>query len=116
MSLKKYSNKQVVDALVATGGFIGATAELLGCHYDTVYKRITSDEDIAIICNHIRENRLDLAESGLMLHVEAENLDAIKYYLDRIGRKRGYIKEIKVELTDNISEKMRKAEARLDKI
>ena len=110
----QYSNKQIVDALVATGGFIGQAAELLGCSHVTIWNRIKHDEDVGLIQKHIVENRLDLAESGLMNHIEAENLDAIKYYLDRIGRSRGYIKEVKVLVTDNISEQMRKAEKRIE--
>jgi hypothetical protein len=111
----KFTRKQVIDALKATGGFITYAADLLGCNYTTIERYIRNDPSIAVENQQIKEHRLDLAESTLMLHMEAENLEAVKYYLKYMGRNRGYIKAQKIELTDDLSKLMEEADSRIKK-
>jgi hypothetical protein len=112
MSEKKYTRKQIIDALKATGGFITYAANALGCNYTTIERYIRDDPSIGVEQRHIKENRLDLAESVLMLHMEAENLEAVKYYLKYMGRSRGYIKAQQIEITDDLSKLMEDADKR----
>jgi hypothetical protein len=113
MREKKFTRKQVIDALKATGGFITHAANTLGCCYETIERYIRDDPSIGVEQQHIKENRLDLAESVLMLHMEAENLEAVKYYLKYMGRSRGYIKAQKIEITDDLSKLMEDADKRV---
>jgi hypothetical protein len=114
MSKNKFTRKQVIDALKATGGFITYAADMLGCCYETIERYIKEDPSIGVEMQHIKENRLDLAESTLMLHMEAENLEAVKYYLKYMGRTRGYIKAQKIEISDDLSELMEAADKRTE--
>lgn len=109
---KKFTRKQVVEALKLTGGFICHTADLLDCHYSTISRYIKDDPSIAEEQKDIIEARLDLAESVLILHIEAESLDAAKWYLKYMGRARGYIKAQKIEISDDLSELMKAADER----
>jgi hypothetical protein len=111
---KKFTRKQVIDALKKTGGFITHAANVLGCCYETIERYIRDDPSIGVEMQHIKENRLDLAESTLMLHMEAENLEAVKYYLKYMGRTRGYIKAQKIEITDDLSKLMEAADKRVE--
>lgn len=113
-SRKKFTRKQIIQALQATGGFITHAANMLDCNYTTIERYIKDDPSIGEEMQHIRENRLDLAESGLMLHMEAESLEAIKYYLKYMGRTRGYIKAQKIEIAEDLSALMREADKRTE--
>jgi Na+/phosphate symporter len=110
---KKFTRKQVITALKKTGGFITHAANMLGCRYETIERYIRDDPSIGVEMQHIKENRLDLAETVVMKHLKAENLEAAKYYLKYMGRTRGYIKAQKIEISDNLSELMEAADKRM---
>lgn len=113
---KKFTRKQVIDALKKTGGFITHAANELGCHYTTILNYIKDDPSIAVENEQIREHRLDIAESVVISTMEGENeklaMDACKFYLKYKGRGRGYIKATKVEISEDLSELMRDAAER----
>lgn len=110
---KKFTRQQILVALKLTGGFITHAADLLGCCYDTVSRYLKDDSSLVKELQHIKESRLDLAESTLMLHMEAESLEACKYYLKYMGRSRGYLKASKFEIfADNLSALMAAADRR----
>lgn len=119
MSHKKFTRKQIIDALKKTGGFITHAADELGCHYVTVLNYIKDDPSIGEENKQIKEHRLDIAESVVISTMEGENeklaMDACKFYLKYKGRKRGYIKATKVEISEDLSELMRDAEERTGK-
>ena len=109
----KFSPKQMIQALIETGGMVSQTATLLECNYNTVSRYIAKFPEVAEAVRVCREAHLDLAETGLIGALKDKEEWAIKFYLDRIGRKRGYYRHTKVELIDNVSEKMEAAERRL---
>lgn len=113
---KKFTRKQVIDALKATGGFITHAADILGCCYVTIENYIKDDPSIAIENAHIKEHRLDIAESVVITTMESSNvkekMDAAKFYLKYMGRLRGYIKAQKLEIFDDLSELMKDADKR----
>jgi hypothetical protein len=113
----KFTRKQVIKALEATGGFITHAADKLGCCYQTIESYIKKDPSIAEAIKHIQENRLDIAENVVMVAMKdkgemKEALNAAKYYLKYKGRGRGYIKHQKIEVSEDLSKMMRDAEER----
>jgi hypothetical protein len=114
MSKNKFTRKQVIDALKATGGFITYAADVLGCCYETIERYIREDPSIGVEQQQIKENRLDIAELVVMKHLKEDNLEAAKYYLKYMGRTRGYIKAQKIELTDDLSKLMEAADKRTE--
>jgi hypothetical protein len=110
---KKFTRKQVITALKKTGGFITHAANMLGCRYETIERYIRDDPSIGVEMQHIKENRLDLAESELIKLMEAGEYQALQFYLKYMGRTRGYIKAQKIEISDNLSELMEAADKRM---
>ena len=112
----KYTDKQIIDALTATGGYICKAADILGCCYQTVSARIKADSSLVKKLEHIIENRLDVAEDILITTMEGKDpklaLNASQFYLRYRGRGRGYIKHEKFEITENLSIMMRDADER----
>jgi len=117
MIKNKFTRKQVVEALEATGGFITHAADALGCNYRTIETYIKKDPSLADTITHIQENRLDIAEDVVMTAMKdkkemKEALSAAKYYLKYKGRGRGYIKHQKIEVAEDLSKLMQAAEER----
>lgn len=115
MSRKKFTRKQVIDALKATGGFITHAANALGCNYTTIERYIKDDPSIAVEQQQIKENRLDLAESELIKLMKGGEYQAVQFYLKYMGRNRGYIKAQKIEIANDLSKLMEEADKRTGK-
>ena len=63
-----------------------------------ILKRLLGERypELEDLRDEIDEATLDLAESGMKGHLKSKNLDAIKYYLERKGKGRGYVKQTEV--------------------
>ncbi len=91
-TMEKYSIEQVERALRASGGFRSLAAKKLKCAVATVGKYINKYDALQIVEEEIQESHLDLSESKLISKIKSGNLDAVKFHLDRKGKKRGYVK------------------------
>jgi hypothetical protein len=85
-----FSIAQVVDALRAHHGLLVLTAEALGCHRSTLYHYAERYPAVAEAIATERERIVDLAERGLIHHLEEESPWAISLVLRTLGRTRGY--------------------------
>ena len=99
---QKVTDFQCIKALRANKGLIGPTARACGITYDGIYKRIKNNPELEKVMNDAREDIVDTAEAELFIHVEQGNLDAIKFTLSRIGKKRGYSEKTEVEHTGDV--------------
>ena len=86
------SEKQIIDSLRKNAGFVAVTARSLGVTYQAIANRLYKSEMLAAALESIRESHLDLAESQLLIKIKEGELSAITFYLDRIGKHRGYVK------------------------
>ena len=91
MANKKFTEKQVEDALRATGGFITYAAKQLGCHYVTVLQYLKNSEYLRKVRHEIDMSYLDLTEVELIKKVKSGDLGAICFYLKCKGKNRGYV-------------------------
>lgn len=92
----RYSIEQIEKALRAADGHLSKAAKKLACSVKTLKHYLTRYEHLEDVLEEIDDELIDLAESGMKKHIKAKNLDAIKYYLERKGKKRGYVKQTEV--------------------
>jgi hypothetical protein len=95
------TEKQIIDALKAKGGFVSTASRALGVSTQALYKRINSNAKIKDALEEIRESHLDMAEMALLAKIKEKDLGAICFYLKCIGKKRGYIEKQQVDLTQS---------------
>ena len=88
--MKQLEDAEIIKALAATNGFIGAAAKKLGCCRWTVTNRINHNDTVREAYRQIVEERVDTAESKLMELVNAGNVKAVLFLLRAKGKQRGY--------------------------
>ena len=118
----------VEDAIKKSGGWLTKAAGMLGCSSFTLTKIISQSPELLEIYTDIKEKYLDIAEIRLLGLVKAGDLEAIKYWLNNQGKKRGWgVKEesndnkgttiiFNIEPAFNMSELKEQAENRLKEI
>lgn len=87
---QRYTSAQVAAALTAAGGIYSEAAKRLGCTPATVRNYVKRYKALQKLEGDIVEQRLDLAERGLLAKIHEGNLTAIMFYLRTKGRGRGY--------------------------
>lgn len=88
--LRKFTDDECIKALKATGGLIYKTAERLGCCAPSVRKRIEDSVRVRNAFEDIRGKNIDLAEDELLKLIKAGDIKAITFYLNSVGKSRGY--------------------------
>ena len=88
-----YAEEQIAKVLVATDGFICATAQTLKINRRSVYKYLKRYPALEDVLADARENSLDIAESRLMKAIRADKLTAIIFFLKTQGKSRGYVEK-----------------------
>ena len=89
----KYSVDQVAAALRSCDGLRMPTARKLKVTYQTLKGYLERHPELEDIIDECDEDMVDLSESKLKKHIKAGSLDAVKYHLDRKGKKRGYVRQ-----------------------
>lgn len=90
MAGKRYSDKQIEDALVLSRGMVYVAANALGCSPNTIKKRLSESPELQEAKDHAHEYQLDRAETKLAEAVDNGESWAIQFYLKTQGSKRGY--------------------------
>lgn len=90
MAKEKRTVKQVRDALAAAGGILGAAAQNLGIHRNTIQRYINRHPELQKVRDEATEAITDLAESKLISAIKKEYPWAICFYLKTKGKDRGY--------------------------
>lgn len=79
-----------ISQFESNSGNIKRTCSDLGIQRSTYYRWMDRSERFRQRINEVAEGIIDDAEDGLKFHVKQKSLEAIKYFLDRKGRERGY--------------------------
>ena len=87
---RKWTIEEYEQAIRKAQGFVSVVAQLLGVTPRAVNKRIKGSKVLQAVMRECREFTLDVAESKLLTAVNASNLTAVFYYLNNMGKKRGY--------------------------
>lgn len=90
---RKFSEKQVADALKANMGLVMRAARQLGCERNTIYRYIEEYPS----CKEAKENGhemlLDDAEIGLHKSIREQEGWAICFTLKTLGKERGFVEK-----------------------
>lgn len=100
---RRYSDRRIAQALVACYGYVYEAAAALGCSARWIYKRLEASPILAELRSDLEEGNLDAAEVQLQGRIRAGDLQAIKFYLDRKGRRRGYGEKVQVDQKTEIT-------------
>jgi hypothetical protein len=99
MAEQRYTMTQIADALRAHGGFISDTAVHLGCAPMTVRRYIARYPALQQIIDDERERVLDVAERANAKLIAEGHPEQVRWFLGKMGRKRGYTDKTEVELS-----------------
>ncbi len=89
----KYTVEQVAAALRSCDGLKMPTARKLKISYTTLKNYLLRHPELEDVIDECDEDMVDLSESKLKRHIKSGSLDAVKYHLDRKGKKRGYVRQ-----------------------
>lgn len=94
---REYTDEAMVKALTETRGLVYLAAELVGCHYDTIYDRAKVSKPVADAMRRERGKVVDVAESKLFGYIDDGEAWAIQFALRNLGKDRGYVERQEVE-------------------
>ena len=94
---QRYTVKQVEEALRQGAGIYTIASMRLKCAPNTVKNYVERHPRLQAVCAEIVEMNLDVAEHGLLGHLQEKNLSAILFYLRTKGRTRGYGDKLEVD-------------------
>ena len=109
---KRLTQKEIIAALYTGNGLISSAAKLLGCTRQTIYNRMKKSPKIAEAYADAREGTLDKTDSVLFANIKAKKESSVFYYLNNMGRSRGYGKPLLIAPTDPTGTKEYGADAR----
>jgi hypothetical protein len=104
-SLEYLGDEKIAKVYAGCRGSLTKTAANLDTSRTTLYARMQNSPDLKRLMAEQLESRLDLAEDSLMTLVKKKDFQATKFYLETIGKKRGYGKS--VEITGNEKKPLR---------
>ena len=71
---KRYTDRQIADALRAGAGIVNKAAEVLRCKRDTIARRVSNSKTLQHVIRAAKEQAGDVAEDTFMMALEVENL------------------------------------------
>ena len=92
--------QRLIESVFKHRAVITPIAEELGVVYQTIKNYYENDEEVQQAVVDANAGILDLAEQGLYRKLEAEDLRAITYVLDRKGKDRGYTTRVENIITE----------------
>lgn len=87
---QKLKRKEVIEAINDSGGIPEVIAKKLKVSRQTVMNYLALYPDIAEMVMAERDRVVDIAEAKLFERVSTGEMDAIKFTLTTIGKRRGY--------------------------
>lgn len=85
-----YTKEEVLLAISGCKTIISTVARKLNCSWDCANKQINKWEETKQAYENEREKVIDVAESKLFTNIQKGDLGAIKYFLSKKAKDRGY--------------------------
>lgn len=110
MTKRRYTDKQILNAVSQSKGLVFLAAKHLGCTPSTIHHRAQKNPKIRECIEDERGWILDFAESKLLQAVKGGEAWAVCFLLKTQGKQRGYVErqevkaETKVAMVNNIEE------------
>ena len=95
---KDYTLEQLLKAIEGSNGITQNVAKNLKCQWYTAKKYIEKFPEAIEAMKHEKEISLDNCENVIQNAIKAKDISTAKWYMERIGKLRGYGNESKVEL------------------
>jgi hypothetical protein len=100
MTRKRLNKNKVLQDIESTRGNLAAIARAYGITRQAVQKFVSQDPELVEATNEARESKLDEAEDKLYTEaIEKGNTAALIFLLKTQGKGRGYIENVRTELT-----------------
>ena len=98
---EKLELDKIKKALTDANGFVSVAAKNLNCDTKTIYNYMNRYPELKELLSEIRNKTLDYAESKLLQHIENDNFNALKFFLETQGKQRGYTVRTENVVTTN---------------
>jgi hypothetical protein len=106
-AVRRFTQQQVIDALVQGEGFKITAAAALRCSRRTITRYIERYPAVREAYEDARQATLDLAESRLLALVRKDDWRAIRYLLSTLGKDRGYTERQEIVAVGDNTESLR---------
>jgi len=93
----RYTQQQVIDTLVRTGGLKGPAARALRCHRHTINSYIERYPAVKQAQEDALQDTIDLAQSRLVALVKKDDWRAIRFLLCTLGKDRGFTERTEIQ-------------------
>jgi len=93
----RYTQQQVIDALVQAGGLKHPAAAALHCSRRTINRFIEVYPAVKTAYEDAIQDTIDVAQSKLMALVEREDFRAIHFLLSTLGKDRGFTERTEIQ-------------------
>lgn len=97
---RRYTAKEVAEAIERTDGYVSKAADYLGCHVTTVYDYMNRYDTVKDAVKQVREKRHDFVENAIMRAIKADNVTAMIFYAKTQMKDRGYVERQEVTGAD----------------
>lgn len=97
----RFKVAQVEEALRQSGGVYTLAANRLGTSRQSIANYVKRHPSLVSALDEIQETTLDIAEAGLLKHLQDGDKTAIFYILNNKGKSRGYQHRVAVDATVN---------------
>ena len=87
---KKLTDARVEAALLKHAGLVSCAARELGVSRQAIHYRMLQSDHLRTVCCEAREEVLDYCESAIIAAIKSGDVKTSQWYLDRVGRMRGY--------------------------
>lgn len=94
---KKYTNREIQDALILAEGVIVKAAKILECTTVTIYRYIDDNKKLGKLMEILREAKHHVVISKLHDAIDDNELTAIIYYLKTQCKHLGFSEKFEVE-------------------
>ena len=88
---RNYTRTALLKAVDGSNGIMSVVAKRLGCDWTTARRYVERWPDINDKFIAERERVTDVAESNIITLIREGDTEASKYWLNRIGKKRGFV-------------------------
>ena len=104
----RFTQEQVIKALVETRGVKTPAAEALHCDPSTVRRYIERYPAVKDAYECAIQSAIDLAQSKLIVLIEREDWRAIRFMLTTLGKDRGFTERQEIVAVDDAGQALRK--------
>lgn len=96
----KFKPATIRAAIKDSGAIMSTVAKNLGCDWRTANKLINDNPEYKALIDAEREATIDKAESIIIMALNETDIQTAKWYLQTIGKKRGYSEKFEITGAD----------------